>query len=155
AAACGDRDARGAPPLALGLRAAPDRRWRARDTSAGRGGSEMAQGNLMMPVAALTVTLLSGSAVVGAQEAPTEEMLTVQGPVEPGPRITPYLRHQLDLAWRQDDARRAEFEKARTEADVLALRTRIRARVLEIIGGLPETKTPLNARVTGIIPMQG
>jgi dienelactone hydrolase len=90
-----------------------------------------------------------------AQDVPTEEMLTVLGPPEPGPRITPYLRHQLDRAWRQDDARRARFEAVRTEADLQALRSEIRGTVLDMIGGLPETKTPLNARVTGTIPMDG
>ena len=76
-------------------------------------------------------------------------------PTEPGPRITPYLRDQLDRAWAQDDARRTRFEKVRTEADLLALRKELRARVLDVIGGLPDAKTPLNARITGTVPMDG
>ena len=66
-----------------------------------------------------------------------------------------YLRDQLDRAWAQDEARQAAFAKVRTEADLLALRKEMRARVLEVIGGLPQTMTPLNARITGTIPMDG
>ena len=96
------------------------------------------------------------SQVALAQDAPPPAAFTVlDDPAEAGPRITPYLRDQLDRAWRQDDARRAVFEKVRTEADLLALRKEMRARVLDVIGGLPEEKTPLHARVTGTIPMDG
>ena len=94
--------------------------------------------------------------VAAAQEAPTPELLSVlEGSADPGPRITPYLRYQLDLAWRQDEERRATFARVRTEADLLALRKEMKARVLDIIGGLPETRTPLNARVTGTVRMAG
>ncbi len=107
-------------------------------------------------VLALAPVLSAGASVCLGQEAPTPDMLTVLGPQEePGPRLTPYLRYQLDLAWRQDDARRARFERVHTETDLLALRQEIRARVLEIVGGLPATKTPLGARVTGTVAMDG
>jgi dienelactone hydrolase len=100
--------------------------------------------------------LVGGSPAAFAQDAPPPAAFTVlDDPAEAGPRITPYLRDQLDRAWAQDDARRATFAKVRTEADLLALRTEMRARVLDVIGGLPETKTPLNARITGTIPMDG
>jgi len=104
---------------------------------------------------AVTMILLLAAAAARAQDVPTADMLRVLEPVEAGPRVTPYLRYQLDHAWRQDDQRRADFEKVRTEADVLALRTRIRDRVLDIIGGLPGARTPLDARVTGTLPMDG
>lgn len=105
--------------------------------------------------ATLSALLLAGPASI-AQDAPSPEMLTVlEEAAGAGPRITPYLRYQLDRAWRLDDARRAAFDKVRTEADLLALRREIRARVLDIIGGLPETRAPLNARVTGTVPMDG
>jgi dienelactone hydrolase len=105
----------------------------------------------------LTFTaLLATAAAAGAQDAPPPAIFTVlDDPAEPGPRVTPYLRDQLDRAWGQDDARRATFEKIRTEADLLALRKELRARVLDVIGGLPEAKTPLNARITGTVPMDG
>jgi dienelactone hydrolase len=103
-------------------------------------------------VLALATTL--GAAIVGA-EPPAPDAFRVLEPVEPGPRVTLYLQHQLALAWRQDDQRRAAFEAVLSEADLQALRTRLRAKVLDLIGGLPETKTPLNPRVTGTIPMDG
>jgi dienelactone hydrolase len=43
----------------------------------------------------------------------------------------------------------------RTEADLTALQAELRRKALDVIGGLPETRTPLNARVTGTIPMDG
>jgi dienelactone hydrolase len=123
----------------------------------------MAEGHLMaragrvavLAAVGLTAAALDVSVAVG-QELPKPEMLTVlEGSADPGPRITPYLRYQLDRAWRQDDERRATFEQIRTEADLQALRKEIRARVLDIIGGLPEMRTPLNARVTGTVRMDG
>src|SRR5712691_3217276 len=115
----------------------------------------MAEGSLMRARVAATMILLLAAAAAGAQDVPTADMLRVLEPVEAGPRVTPYLRYQLDRASRQDDQRRADFEKVRTEADVLALRTRIRDRVLDILGGLPAARTPLDARVTGTLPMDG
>jgi dienelactone hydrolase len=94
--------------------------------------------------------------VDAAPALPSPEMLTVLGPApEPGPRMTPYLLYQLERAWRQDDQRRSRFASVRTEADLLALRAEIRKNVLEIIGGLPETRTPLDAKITGTIPAEG
>ena len=43
----------------------------------------------------------------------------------------------------------------RTEADLLALQDELRQKVVAAIGGLPETKSPLDARVTGTIPRDG
>jgi Acetyl xylan esterase (AXE1) len=103
----------------------------------------------------MTAALALVFALAATPAAPPPETFRVLEPVEAGPRITPYLQHQLARAWRQDDARRAAFEAVRTEADLQALRARLRASVLEIIGGLPAEKTPLNARVTGTIPMDG
>jgi len=108
------------------------------------------------PRTSLAVWLLAaalGPFPVAAQ--PARDAFRVLDLVEAGPRITPYLRHQLEAAWRYDDRRRAQFEAVRTEADLQSLRATLRARVLDIIGGLPETKTPLNARVTGTVPMDG
>jgi dienelactone hydrolase len=107
-------------------------------------------------VVGLSLAALAGSHAAFAQEAPPPAAFTVlDDPAEAGPRITPYLRDQLDRAWAQDEARQAAFAKVRTEADLLALRKEMRTRVLDMIGGLPETRTPLNARVTGTIPMDG
>lgn len=77
------------------------------------------------------------------------------GAAPEGPRITPYLRHQLDVAWAQDDARRERFAAVRSEADLLALQGELRRKILDLIGGLPAERTPLNARVTGTIAGDG
>jgi len=107
-------------------------------------------------VVGLSLAALAGSHSASAQEAPPPAAFTVlDDPAEAGPRITPYLRDQLDRAWAQDEARQAAFAKVRTEADLLALRQELRTRVLDVIGGLPETRTPLNARITGTLPMDG
>jgi len=104
-------------------------------------------------------TLVLGFALAAAGAdggAPPPDAFTVLGPLDaPGPRITPFLQHQLDVAWRQDDARRARFESIRSEADLQRLRSEIRTNLLQIIGGLPREKTPLNARVVGTVPMDG
>jgi dienelactone hydrolase len=105
--------------------------------------------------AAFVLPFVLAAVAAGGEDAPPVEALRVLEPVEAGPRITPYLRHQLDRAWRQDDKRRATFEAVRTEADLRSLQATIRARVLEIIGGLPSERTPLDARVTGTVPMDG
>ncbi|HEV8254308.1 MAG TPA: acetylxylan esterase, partial [Vicinamibacteria bacterium] len=76
-------------------------------------------------------------------------------PVEAGPRITPYLQYQVERAWSQDDRRRAAFESIRTEADLLKLQAEIRTRLLDLLGGLPEQRAALNARITGTVAMDG
>jgi dienelactone hydrolase len=86
---------------------------------------------------------------------PPEAFLLLPHPPEAGARITPYLHYQLDRAWEQDDRRRAAFASVRTETDLLELRARIRARLLELLGGLPAERTPLDARVVGAVPMRG
>jgi len=82
-------------------------------------------------------TLVLGFALAAAGAdggAPPPDAFTVLGPLDaPGPRITPFLQHQLDVAWRQDDARRARFESIRSEADLQRLRSEIRTNLL--IGG--------------------
>ncbi len=90
-----------------------------------------------------------------AAEVPTPEMLRVLGPQPEGPRITPFLSYQLERAWAFDATRQEAFARVRTEADLVALQSEIRRKVLDVIGGLPAEKTPLNARVTGTIPMDG
>jgi dienelactone hydrolase len=107
---------------------------------------------------ATAVALVLGTATgnLPAQEKPTAEMLNVlDSAPEPGPRITPLLRDQLDRAWAQDDARRARFAAIHTEADLLSLQKELREKVLAIIGGLPVERTPLNSAVTGTLARDG
>lgn len=90
-----------------------------------------------------------------AAEAPTPEMLRVTEPLTEGPRITPYLTHQIERAWAFDAARQERWARVQTEADLRTLQDELRRKALGVIGGMPEGRTPLNARVTGTIPMDG
>ena len=69
--------------------------------------------------------------------------------------MTPYLRYQLDLAWRQDEARRREWETIRDESELLRLQQELRNKLLDMIGGLPEEKTDLHPEITGKIQRDG
>ncbi|HSD26795.1 MAG TPA: acetylxylan esterase, partial [Vicinamibacteria bacterium] len=83
------------------------------------------------------------------------EMLQVLEPQPEGPRITPFLSYQLDRAWAFDAARQERFARVKTEADLKALQDELRRKALALIGGLPEAKTALAARITATIPMDG
>ena len=97
-----------------------------------------------------------GAAAWQAADAPGPAAFTVldrQPP--PSPQITEYLQYQLDRAWQQDEARLAAYAAVRSAADLASLKRRTRERLLAAIGGLPETRTPLNARVVGGVPAKG
>jgi hypothetical protein len=98
---------------------------------------------------------VSLAAPARASEAPTPEMLRVLEPQAEGPRITPYLTHQIERAWAFDAARQDRFARVATEADLRALQDELRQKVLAVIGGLPGERAPLNARVTGTLPGDG
>lgn len=100
--------------------------------------------------------LVLGAAAWQAADAPGPSAFTVldQQPA-PGPRVTAYLQYQLDRAWQQDEARLAAYAAVQSAADLASLKRRTRERLLAAIGGLPETRTPLNARVVGVVSAQG
>jgi hypothetical protein len=104
---------------------------------------------------AAPVLALAGAAPISPPEVPTPAMLQVLAPAAEGPRITPYLTYQIERAWAFDTVRRERFAGVKTEADLLALQAELRGKVLDVIGGLPEARTPLHARVAGTIPMDG
>jgi photosystem II stability/assembly factor-like uncharacterized protein len=87
--------------------------------------------------------------------ADADPFTVLESQPEPGPRITGFLRHQLDRAWEQDAVRLADWAAVRDEANLEALKRRTRERLLAAIGGLPSEKTPLNARVVGIVEGRG
>lgn len=89
------------------------------------------------------------------QEAPLAESFRVLPSVVDGPSITPYLKYQTEMAWRQDDQRRQRWKAIHTEDDLLSLQQELRKHLLDMLGGLPTEKTPLNAHVTGRIQMKG
>src|SRR5205823_14410923 len=64
-------------------------------------------------------------------------------------------RQLLDLAARQEEARRARFTAVTTEADLTALQTSLRDKFLKLIGGLPDAKGPPPAKVVAAIDADG
>ena len=91
-----------------------------------------------------------------AADAPPPEAFRVLPAVSAEkPEITPYLKYQTEMAWHEDDLRRAAWEGIGTEQELLKFQRELRKRLLDMIGGLPTEKTPLNAHTTGRIQMQG
>ncbi|HEY2820259.1 MAG TPA: acetylxylan esterase [Candidatus Acidoferrum sp.] len=106
-------------------------------------------------VSTLFLSSLFFPLLLSAQSAPPPDAFEVLQKPKPGPQITPFLQYQLDEAWRQDEAQQKIWESIQTEKDLQQLQKRLRASLLEMIGGLPEHKTDLHARITGKIQMEG
>jgi cephalosporin-C deacetylase-like acetyl esterase len=104
-------------------------------------------------VFALILVMLGATGEALAE--PPASAFVVLAPDAEGPRITPYLSYQIDMAWRQDERRRARFAAIHTEAELQQVQADLRAKLLRALGGLPSTKTPLNPQVTGRIQMTG
>jgi cephalosporin-C deacetylase-like acetyl esterase len=91
-----------------------------------------------------------------ATDAPPPEAFRVLPPASAeAPVITPYLKYQTEMAWRQDDQRRKSWEGIRTEQDLLRLQRQMKASLIAMLGGLPTKRTPLNPQITGRIQMEG
>ena len=101
------------------------------------------------------VVVLCSAVNTFAQVAPPPEAFRVLPEQPEGPSITPYLRYQTDLAWRQDAARIEDWRKIHTEAELQQLQTELRKKLLEMLGGLPNVRTPLRPQITGRIQMGG
>lgn len=104
----------------------------------------------------LTALLFAAAVAANAQEAPPANAFRVL-PTHSGehPEITPYLRYQTEMAWREDDDRRKAWEQIRTNADLIRFQKKLRANLLAMLGGLPQKKTPLNPHITGRIQLSG
>jgi hypothetical protein len=59
-------------------------------------------------------------------------------------------KHFCNEAFEQLDARKAEIKKLKTKGDWLNRQSKVRKKLSEIIGPFP-VRTPLNARITGVI----
>ena len=89
-------------------------------------------------------------------DAPPADAFRVLPPVgAEAPTITPYLRYQTEMAWRQDDERRKDWAQIQTEDDLRRVQRKMEESLLAMLGGLPAERTPLHARITGKIPMDG
>src|SRR5262245_54016128 len=82
---------------------------------------------------------------------PPASTFTVLAPDAEGPRITPYLTYQIDMAWGEDEGRRARFASIGTEAELRQVQADLRSKLLQALGALPSVKAPPNAPVTGRI----
>lgn len=105
-----------------------------------------------------TTSLLSQSAhaqFVQQSAPPAEAFRVLPAPDPEGPQITPYLLYQTSLAWQQDGLRQARWSQVKSEADLLRLRSELKASLLEMIGGLPTEKTDLQATITGRVAGNG
>ena len=90
-----------------------------------------------------------------SQTAPPQDAFQILAPPSNGPQITPYLQYQTDMAWKQDEERISAWRSVRAESDLLRLQRELRQKVLMMMGGLPTVRSPLRARITGSIPMNG
>jgi len=104
----------------------------------------------------LTALLFAAVVAASAQDAPPADAFRVLS-TRSGehPEITPYLKYQTEIAWREDDERRKEWEQIHTNTDLIRIQKKLRANLLAMLGGLPKRKTPLNPHITGRIQMSG
>jgi dienelactone hydrolase len=100
----------------------------------------------------ILIQILSSSLALG-QDRDVFNVIKNTGPS--GPVVTPYLRYQTSQMWRYDDARRKTFDNLSDERSVHALQADIKSKILNMIGGLPQEKTALNAKITGKIQLDG
>jgi Acetyl xylan esterase (AXE1) len=105
------------------------------------------------------MALLAGAMALcaaAAEDTPSSQAFLVrEQPLPLGPRITPLLQFQAERAWRQDEDRQKTWEAIQDEKDLLKMQAGLRLKLLQMIGGLPATKTDLHAEVTGKIQMHG
>ncbi len=86
---------------------------------------------------------------------PASAFQVYRDPVVSGPRITSYLRYQLDRAWQQDEKRLQQWASIRTKMELGTLQQQTRGKLLDLLGGLPNVKTPLNPKITGQVAGDG
>ena len=108
-----------------------------------------------MKIFAIAIALLGVAAFAQVPDAPPAEAFRVLPAQPEGASITPYLKYQTELAWHQDDQRRLRWEGIRTEDELLKVQQELRTSLLNMLGGLPDKKTPLNPHITGRIEMSG
>ncbi len=110
----------------------------------------------ILRIVVILIFILSALSVAGAQSSvPPPDAFRVLPPVSKGPAITGYLKYQTEMAWSQDEQRRKQWEAIRTEADLLRLQQELKDHLLQMLGGLPAQRTPLNPQITGRIQMKG
>ncbi|HKW18450.1 MAG TPA: acetylxylan esterase [Terriglobales bacterium] len=111
---------------------------------------------LLQAFLSIVLVIRIAASVIATAENPPADAFRILPPVsKEGPAITAYLRYQTEVAWQQDELRRRRWSDVHTEQDLLRLQQELRKHLLEMLGGLPTVKTPLNPQITGRIAMQG
>jgi cephalosporin-C deacetylase-like acetyl esterase len=91
-----------------------------------------------------------------AQKAPPAKAFNViQKSHVYGPSVTSMLKKQTETAWKQDELRRGKLKSIKSEKELLALQRETKTKLLKMMGGLPEEKTPLQAQTLDSIQMDG
>ena len=103
----------------------------------------------------IIAVLLIFSLQAFSQKIPGIEIFVVKENNIAGPTITSLLKDQTETAWKQDELRRETFKNIKTPQELQALQRITKEKFLNMIGGLPEEKTPLNAKVLGTIQTDG
>lgn len=99
---------------------------------------------------------ISFSLQVFSQQKPQADAFTVlTKAIDYGPRITALLKYQTEMAWRQDEKRQDILKSIKSEKELVALQRATKQKVLGMMGGLPQEKTPLQVQNVGAIRMQG
>jgi pimeloyl-ACP methyl ester carboxylesterase len=92
---------------------------------------------------------------IAADQPPAEAFRVLPPAATEAPIISPYLKYQTEMAWRQDDQRVKIWNQIRTEQDLLRLQRELEKHLLAMLGGLPGERTPLHPQITGHIQMNG
>lgn len=103
----------------------------------------------------LAVSLLWAPSLFADDAPPTEAFQVRTSALPSGPRITPFLAYQTEQAWSDDAARQRKWESIQTPQELKKYQDELRQSLLKMIGGLPDKKTDLHARITGKIQMDG
>jgi Acetyl xylan esterase (AXE1) len=112
-------------------------------------------GRRIRSIAILAFLAACVSFASGSDAPPADAFRILPPPGKEAPVITPYLRYQVDMAWKQDEQRVRTWQGIRTEEDLLSVQRTIEEHLLSMLGGLPKERTPLHPRITGTIQMDG
>src|SRR5688572_30085140 len=110
----------------------------------------------MRKIIYLSTFIVFSSLHVFSQKKPPAEAFTVIKKAQVyGPSITSLLKNQTETAWKQDELRRENLKSIKNEKELLVLQQETKRKLLTMIGGLPEEKTPLRAQILDRIQMNG
>ena len=106
---------------------------------------------------ALTLALYATCSLpaIAGDAPPADAFRVLPAVASEGPAIPPYLRYQTEQAWREDDQRRKAWTAIRTQEDLYRVQQDLKRHLVAMLGDLPSERTPLHAKVTATIQMDG